>query len=141
MPGFVQSDRVQWIGIIFSLTYIAVILVLIHRKKIKEEYSLLWLFSGLVFLIISIWMKVLHLFSFLIGIAYPPAALFLIMLLAVILILIHYSMVVSKMSDQIKTLVQEQGLLKMEIDRLRMKKDQPLDQQKTVKKGKRPAAE
>ncbi|HPI90083.1 MAG TPA: DUF2304 domain-containing protein [Spirochaetota bacterium] len=140
MPGFIQSDRVQWIGIIFSLLYIVIILVLIHRKKIKEEYSLLWLFSGLVFLIISIWVKALHYFSFLIGIAYPPAALFLIMLIAVILILIHYSMVVSKMSDQIKTLVQEQGLLKMEVDRLRAEKNRAGNQQKTVNKGKRPAA-
>jgi len=62
------------------------------------------------------------------------------MLIAVILILIHYSMVVSKMSDQIKTLVQEQGLLKMEIDRLRAQKDQYGDQHNPVKKGKRPVA-
>ncbi|HRZ25825.1 MAG TPA: DUF2304 domain-containing protein [Spirochaetota bacterium] len=141
MTGFtVNSDRVQWIGILFSIAYIAVLLVLIHRKKIKEEYSLLWLFSGVVFLIISIWSQVLFFFSFLIGIAYPPAALFLIMILAVISILIHYSMVISKMSDQIKILVQEQGLLRMELDRLRMGSDYSEKTGKSLKEKKRPAA-
>jgi hypothetical protein len=141
MAGLIQTVRVQWIGIAFSVLYIMMILFLIHRKKIKEEYSLLWLFSGLVFLVISIWVKGLYYFSFLLGIAYPPAALFLIMILAIISILIHYSMVISKMSNQIKTLVQEQGLLKMEIDRLRASDDPPMITNKSVKKMKRLPAE
>jgi hypothetical protein len=89
---------------------------LIHQKKIRETYSLLWLFFGGVFMVISLWRGSLELIAGMLGIAYAPAALFLILFLGVISILIHYSIVISKQSEAIVKLVQEVGLLKMAVD-------------------------
>ena len=77
----------------------------------KEEYAILWLFFGIVFLFLSIFRKSLEFISSVLGIAYPPAALFLILILAVITILIHFSLVISRMKDKQKQLAQKLALL------------------------------
>jgi hypothetical protein len=113
----------QYIAIIVSVALFLYILYLVRKKRIKEEYSLLWLFSSIVFIFFSIFRNLLEEFAALVGIAYPPAALFLILLLAVFLILIEFSVIISKLSEQNKNLAQEIGILKMEIDKLKKNKD------------------
>lgn len=107
---------IQYIAITGSLAFIAFVIFLISRKRLKEEFSLLWLFFAVVFLGLSIWRKSLDHIAFYLGIAYAPAALFLILIIAVISILIHFSLVISRLTEQAKSLVQEVGLLKMEIE-------------------------
>lgn len=86
---------------------------------IKEEYSLLWLSSSLVFIIFSFWRHGLERFAKLVGIAYPPAALFLILMLAIFLILIEFSINISRLSEKNKILAQELAILKNEIENLK----------------------
>ena len=113
----------QWIAIIVSISLFLFILYLVRRKKIKEEYSLLWLFSSVVFIFFSIWRDGLEYFAHLVGIAYPPAALFIILLLAVFLILIEFSINISKLKDENKTLTQELALLRHEMEKLKPVKE------------------
>jgi hypothetical protein len=109
----------QWIAIIVSISLFLFILYLVRNKKIKEEYSLLWLFSSVVFIFFSIWRDGLEYFAHFIGIAYPPAALFIILLLAIFLILIEFSINISKLKDENKTLTQELALLRHEMEELK----------------------
>ena len=98
-------------------------LFLISRRKLREEFSLLWLFFGFVFLVLSIWRRSLDIIASFLGIAYAPAAIFLILIIGVIAILIHFSIAISGLTERVKTLVQEVGLLKMEKDRKNQKKE------------------
>jgi len=107
---------IQYIAVIGSTCFLFFIMGLIHQKKIRENYSLVWLFFGGVFMVISLWRGSLELIAGMLGIAYAPAALFLLLLLAVISILIHYSIVISRQSETIVKLVQEVGLLKMAVN-------------------------
>jgi hypothetical protein len=109
----------QYIAIVVSIGLFLYILFLVRNKKIKEEYSLLWLFSSIVFIIFSIWREGLEFFAKLMGIAYPPAALFLILLLAIFLILIEFSINISKLSEKNKILAQELALLRNELEALK----------------------
>ena len=109
----------QYIAIAVSISLFLYILFLVRNKKIKEEYSLLWLFSSIVFIIFSIWREGLEFFAKLMGIAYPPAALFLILLLAIFLILIEFSINISKLSEKNKILAQELALLRNELEALK----------------------
>jgi hypothetical protein len=111
----------QYIAIFVSLALFFYILYLVRKKSIKEEYSLLWLFSSLVFIFFSIFRNLLEEFAKLVGIAYAPAALFLILLLAIFLILIEFSIIISKLSEKNKNLAQEIGILRQEMDRLKEK--------------------
>jgi len=117
-----NMQTTQYIAIIVSISLFLYILFLVRKKKIKEEYSLLWLFSSIVFIFFSIWRDGLEYFAKLMGIAYPPAALFLILMLAVFLILIEFSVNISKLSDKNTTLAQEQALLRHELESLKTKK-------------------
>ena len=99
-----------------SISLFLYILYLVRKKKIKEEYSLLWLSRVLFSFVFSIWRDGLEYFAKLIGIAYPPAALFLILLLAIFLILIEFSINISKLSEKNKILAQELGLLRNELE-------------------------
>lgn len=108
-----NPHTIQIISIFGSLAFLFFILFLIRIRKLKEEYALLWLFFGVVFLFLAVFRKSLEIVSSLIGIAYPPAALFLILILAVITILIHFSLVISKMKDKQKQIAQRLALLEV----------------------------
>jgi len=110
----VQTIRIQILAIIGSALLIAFIFELIRRKRLREEFSILWLAMGGVFLVLSIFRGLLDRFSYAIGIAYPPAALFLILIIGLMFILIHFSVAISELKETQKKLVQEVGLLKAE---------------------------
>jgi hypothetical protein len=105
-----------------SICLFVFIFYLIRNKKIKEEYSLLWLFTSIIFIVFSFWRHGLEHFAKLVGIAYPPAALFLILLLAIFLILIEFSINISKLADKNKILAQELAILKEELHVLKTEK-------------------
>jgi hypothetical protein len=117
-----DTNTTQYIAIAVSISLFLFILYLVRKKKIKEEYSLLWLSSSIVFIFFSIWRDGLEYFAALMGIAYPPAALFLILLLAIFLILIEFSINISQLSEKNKILAQELALLRNEIETLEAEK-------------------
>lgn len=113
-----SANRIQVFSIIGSLLLFAFILKLVKRKKLKEEYSLLWLAFGIVFIILSIFKPLLEIVASMIGIVYAPAALLLILVISVFFILIQFSIVISKLAEGNKNLTQEVGILKVEIKKL-----------------------
>jgi hypothetical protein len=116
----------QIVAIAFSLLLIGYILRVIRKKRLKEEYSLLWLGISIVFLIFSAWRQGLERLADLLGIAYAPAALFMLILVGVILILIQFSMIISKLSERSKILAQEIALMKLEFARLSKQSGAPV---------------
>ncbi len=111
--------RVQLVAIIGSVLYLFLIFPLVFKKRIREEYALLWLFFGFVLLVLSLWREALHFFSSLLGIYYPPTLLVLILIGAILLILVQYSVVISKLTSRISELTPELGLTKMELEKLK----------------------
>lgn len=120
----VNINIIQYLSIAGSICLILLIIELVRRHKFKEEYSILWLFSGFIFLLLSVWRDGLAALAKTIGIAYPPAALFLCLLLAVYLILIHYSTVLTKHSQQLTKLNQEIALLKQKSEVTKINDDE-----------------
>lgn len=112
----IQVFRIQVLAIVGSILLIIFTLELIRRKRLKEEFSILWLGMGIVFLVISLFRGLLDKFSYLVGIGYPPAALFLILIMGLTVILIHFSVAISELKEANKKLTQELGLLKKEIE-------------------------
>jgi hypothetical protein len=119
----VNINTIQYIAIIASIILFGFILYLVRSKKIKIEYSLLWLFFSFVFVLISFWRDGLNVISFSIGIAYPPIAFLLILVISIFLILIQFSVVISKQKEINKNLSQEVALLKNIIENTKKKND------------------
>jgi len=95
-----------------SLVLLLVVFELIRSRRLRERYALLWLATGLVLVALSAWRGGLNTIARWFGVStYPPAVLFAVGLLFVILVLLHYSTVISKLSDQNTILAQRLALL------------------------------
>ena len=116
--GEITMARIQVLSIIGSIIFLIFIVELIRKRKIKDAYGLLWVFYAVVFIVIAIWRQGLEVISRLLGIYYTPAAFLLILIMAILLILIQYSLVISRLSDNYKTLNQQIGILKLELEEL-----------------------
>lgn len=108
-------DRVQWVSILGSAALLAVVFELVRSRRLQEQYSLLWIFTGGVLLLLSLWRGLLDRMAFLFGIDYPPSALFLVGFGFLLLILLHFSVILSGLSERSKKLAQEIALLREEI--------------------------
>ena len=106
-----MDARIQIVAIIAAAGLIVVLLELVRRRRLLERYALLWLFSALVLLGLAVWRGLLEDVASLLGVAYPPNALFLIAFGFVLALLLHFSLAVSRLSDQTKVLAQRLALL------------------------------
>lgn len=99
-----------------SLILVLVVFELIRSRRLRERYALLWLLTGIVLVILSAWRGGLNTIAGWFGVkGYPPAVLFAVGLLFVILVLLHYSTVISRLSDQNVVLAQRLALLETRI--------------------------
>lgn len=104
------------IAVAISGGVLLLILELVRRKRLTERYALLWLFSGVVLLVLAAWPGLLSTISFAIGIHYPPSLLFAVAAGFELLLLLHFSLSISRLSDQNKVLAQRVGLLQHRLD-------------------------
>ena len=105
-------NRVTFIGALSALSLVGYILEMVRRRKLREEYSILWLFGGLVMLVLVLRRDWLEVASQAVGIFYPPSFLFLVAIFFILLILIHFSITVSRLYQMNKKMAQELALLK-----------------------------
>ena len=103
--------RVSIIAALASVVLILVVLELIRSHRLRERYAILWLLTGVVMLVLAIWDGALVELADLVGIAYPPSALFVLISIFLLLVLLHYSTVIWKLSDENRILAQRLALL------------------------------
>jgi len=110
--------RIQVIAILGFLGLFLIVFELVRRRRLQERYALLWLFAVAGLLGLSIWRSLLEQASSAIGVAYAPSALFAIAFGFVLLLLLHFSLVISRLADQNKVLAQKLGQLQQRVDQL-----------------------
>jgi hypothetical protein len=100
-----------------SLVLVLVVFELIRSRRLQERYALLWLVTGIVLVVLSVWRGGLNTIAGWLGVrGYPPAVLFAVGLLFVIIVLLHYSTVISRLSDQNVILAQRLALLETNLN-------------------------
>jgi hypothetical protein len=108
--------RISIAASIASVLLLLIVLELIRSRRLKERYALLWLGTGLILLVLSVWRDALNTIARWLGVSsYPPAILFAAATLFVIVVLLHYSTVLSKLSDESTILAQRLALLEREV--------------------------
>ena len=112
---------------VIGLAVIALILVinLVRTRKMKEEFAILWLFTGVSLVLIPLFVDIVDAIAYALGIEYPPALIFLVALLGMTFILLQFSVSISRYGEQIKVLTQEIALLRHRIRELEQKTDVP----------------
>jgi len=120
--------RVSIVGVVASLLLILVVLELIRGRRLKERYALLWLATGAVLLVLSAWRGGLNTIAGWVGVStYPPAVLFAVATLFILVVLLHYSTVISKLTDENVDLAQRVALLEEQVGRLEAGASEPLE--------------
>ncbi len=102
--------RIQIIIGTVSILLLVIVIELIRRRRLKEEYSLLWLLSGTVILAFSIFPNLLNIISRMVGMYYLTTLL-VISFLFLLLIVLHFSTVISQLSEKNKELAQDLSIL------------------------------
>lgn len=111
--------RISIAASIASVLLILVVLELIRGRRLKERYALMWLVTGVVLLVLSAWRDGLNTIAGWLGVTgYPPAILFAVATLFIIVVLLHYSTVLSQLDDRNTVLAQEVGILRQRLDAL-----------------------
>jgi hypothetical protein len=103
-------------GVIASLALLVIVLELIRSRRLRERYALLWLVTAIVLTVLSAWRDGLNTIAGWFGVrSYPPAVLFAVGILFILAVLLHYSTVISRLSDQNTLLAQRLALLESEL--------------------------
>lgn len=105
-------DRIQILAILTSLGFLFYIARLIVKGKLREEYAIIWIVCTIILVIFSVWRNGLEVFSKMLGIYEAPNMVFTGAIFAIMIYLLHLSIVLSKVQAQNKKLTQELALLK-----------------------------
>jgi len=111
----IASMRIQIISIIVSLAFLFYVSRLIIKGKLREEYAIFWLVGTIILIVFSFWRDGLDVMARLVGVYMPPNLVFMGAIFAILVYLLHLSTVVSKLSDNNKSLTQEIAFLKNEM--------------------------
>jgi hypothetical protein len=109
------DNRVRIVAVILTAVMLGVVLELVRRRRLVERYALLWMTVALVLLVLAIWNQLLSLASNAIGIEVPANALFIAAFAVAFLLLLHFSVVTSRLSEETKILAQEVARLDAEV--------------------------
>lgn len=108
--------RLQIIAIVMALCFMFFIFRLIAKGKLREEYSFIWITCTALLLLFSFWRNGLDVIAKVLGIFYAPSLMFLGAIFAIVIFLVHLSVVNSKQHKQIKDLAQEMAILKKKLE-------------------------
>ena len=114
-----MTDLVQIVAASISAGLLVLVLELVRRRKLTEEYSLLWFLCATALLGFSLWRDALHLAARLLGVYYPPAVLILVLVFFVFIVSLYFSVVISRQRQQIERMVEDLALLDRDVRDLR----------------------
>jgi hypothetical protein len=113
-----MTVRISLVAAGAALALLAIIFELIRSRRLQERYALLWLLTGLVLLVLALWRGGLATLAHAVGIHYPPSALFVVGSAFILAVLLHYSTVISELSERNTTLAQRLALLENRLQEL-----------------------
>jgi hypothetical protein len=102
---------IQVLAMAVSTALLLVVLELVRRRRLTEEYSFIWIACALALLGLSIWRDVLHAIARWLGVFYPPAVLLLVLIVFVFVGLLYFSVTMSRQREQIERLIEDVAIL------------------------------
>jgi hypothetical protein len=103
-------------AMVASAATLVFIVELVRRRRLKEEYSWLWITTGVGMVVLSAWYGLIERITHVIGAVTVTTTLFLFGLLFLLVISVHVTTVISKLTQQVRRLAQEIAILSAERD-------------------------
>ena len=107
--------RQKIVAVGIALFVLLFIINLVRTRKLKEEYSWLWIVTGITLLSVALWYDLLVFMTRLIGAGLPTSTLFFFGLIFLVLISLHFSIKLSDQSTKIKNLAQKVAILENQL--------------------------
>ena len=101
------DNRVRIAAVVVTAIMLGVVLELVRRRRLVERYALVWMLVTVALLVLAIWNQLLSRAADLLGIAVPSNALFLAAFAVAFLLLLHFSVITTRLSEETKILAQE----------------------------------
>ncbi len=117
MPLMDMTVHQKIFAVIMAIIVFIAIIELLRRRRLKEEYSWLWLVTALTMTVLVLSYKLLLFITHLIGAVAATTTLFIFANLFLLAVLVHYSAIISTLTHQVKDLAQELAILKSEIEK------------------------
>ena len=114
-----MTDRVQIVALISSALLLLLVLELVRRRRLSEEYSALWIILSVSLIGISLRRDVLDSAARWLGVYYPPAVLVLILVGVISVAALSFSVILSRHQRQIDRLIEENAIMGAELRELR----------------------
>lgn len=105
-----MTAQLKILSAFIGISLFIYIIEMVRRRKLREEYAWIWLLTGLLIVVLSVWYDLLLYISVLLGGIFPSALLFFFGLLFLLFISLHQSIKISKLTDEVKRLAQELAL-------------------------------
>ena len=122
-----MTDRIEVAGATASVMLLLVVLELVRRRKLTEEYSFLWILSALVLLALSMRRDILPAVARWLGVSDPPIVLAMLLIVMVFVASLCFSVILSRQRQQIERLIEETAILSAELRDLRAEQSQAQD--------------
>jgi hypothetical protein len=103
-------------ALVTSLAALVFVLDLVRRRRLREEYSWLWLLTAGAMVVLVVWYKLLIVITRVMGAVTPLNTLLMAAVLFLFAIAVHYSMIISRLTVQVKNLAQELALLAAKVE-------------------------
>lgn len=110
--------RQQIFALIICVLVFAATIDMVRRRKLREEYSVLWLATSVLMFALVIKYDWLEAVTRFIGAGLPTTTLFISSIIFLMLIAVQFSIKISKLTNQVKNLVQDNALLRTDLERL-----------------------
>ena len=111
--------RNRVVALCVSIGLMLLIIELVRRRKFREEYSWLWLLTVSTILLLTVWFDLLRWITFLIGAIIPSSTIFMLAFLFLIFISLHFSVVISRLTNRNIELSQRYALLELDLNELK----------------------
>jgi hypothetical protein len=105
------STNLRIIAIAGSLALLVLVLELVRRHRLKEEYSVLWVTTAIVLLLLAAWGGLLRSITHAIGASSQASTLYFFGLIFAMFLLLHFSLRVSQLEKRVTAMIQEVALL------------------------------
>ena len=116
--------KVTIIASFVAAVILGIVFELIRRRRLRERYALIWVVTGVVLLVLALWRRGLNTVAGWMGVkTYPPSVFFAAILLFVLALLLQFSIVLSRLTDQNTTLAQRLALFETDVLEREQKKD------------------
>ena len=102
--------RQQVVALIISVALLVLIVELVRRRKLREEYSVLWVLTSITVFVPAVWYDLLVVLTRLLGAVLPTSTLFFFALISLVLVCLQFSVRITKLDDQVKMLAQALAL-------------------------------